>query len=67
MDRGWMPSAAPAFKPGFDPFIFFIRNHVFLSQILPAFLQTIQIPPEFRQANMPNTASIIHEFVQNLV
>ena len=32
---------------------FFIRNSVFLSQIHPAFLQTIEIPLEFRQANKP--------------
>ena len=36
---------------------FFIRNSVFLSQIHPTFLQTIQNPPEFRQANMPLASS----------
>jgi len=32
---------------------FFIWNSVFLSQIPLAFFQTIQIPPEFLQANRP--------------
>ena len=42
-----------ALKPGLIRLFFFIRNSVFLSQIHAAFLQTTQIPPEFRQANMP--------------
>ena len=38
--------------------VFFIRNRVFLLQISPAFIQTIQIPPEFLQANGPSIQTV---------
>ena len=41
---------------------FFIRNSVFLSQIRLAFIQTIQIPQEFLQANRPLIVPLVATF-----
>jgi len=37
--------------------VFFIRNRVFLLQISPAFIQTIQIPPEFLEGTGPSSGT----------